>query len=118
MWWFLAREVLRLRGTISRDIPWDVMPDLFFYREPEEVCSWLSTVSHYYMGNWACCLQVEKDEQLKIEAEGQTGDQWTSVGATGEPLADSTVAGGEVSSGWSFGISVKLLSFLQCVAVG
>jgi len=36
MWWFLAREVLRLRGSISRDIPWEVMPDLFFYRDPEE----------------------------------------------------------------------------------
>jgi len=37
MWWFLAREVLRLRGSISRDLPWEVMPDLFFYRDPEEV---------------------------------------------------------------------------------
>merc|ERR1711935_778738 len=36
MWWFLAREVLRLRGSISRELPWDVMPDLFFYRDPEE----------------------------------------------------------------------------------
>jgi len=36
MWWFLAREVLRLRGSISRDIAWEVMPDLFFYRDPEE----------------------------------------------------------------------------------
>ena len=36
MWWMLAREVLRLRGSIGRDTQWDVMPDLFFYRDPEE----------------------------------------------------------------------------------
>jgi hypothetical protein len=37
MWWLLSREVLRLRGTILRDTKWDVVVDLFFYRDPEEV---------------------------------------------------------------------------------
>jgi len=51
MWWFLAREVLRLRGSISRDMPWEVMPDLFFYRDPEE---------------------VEKEEREKAEAAAES----------------------------------------------
>jgi small subunit ribosomal protein SAe len=36
LYWMLAREVLRMRGTIDRDT-WDVPVDLFFYREPEEL---------------------------------------------------------------------------------
>lgn len=36
MLWLLSREVLRLRGTISRSVEWPVVVDLFFYRDPEE----------------------------------------------------------------------------------
>jgi len=54
MWYLLAREVLRLRGTISREVPWDVMVDLYFYRDPEE---------------------VEKEEQAAQEAKQAPQDQ-------------------------------------------
>lgn len=37
MYWLLAREVLRLRGTILRSVQWEVKVDLFFYRDPEQV---------------------------------------------------------------------------------
>jgi len=36
MYWLLAREVNRMRGTISRNEPWGTMVDLFMYRDPEE----------------------------------------------------------------------------------
>ncbi len=36
IWWMLAREVLRLRGTLAnRETEWDTMVDLYFYRDPE-----------------------------------------------------------------------------------
>eukprot|EP01018_Ginkgo_biloba_P031416 Gb_10091 [translate_table: standard] len=36
LFWMLARMVLQMRGTILPGHSWDVMVDLFFYREPEE----------------------------------------------------------------------------------
>jgi small subunit ribosomal protein SAe len=36
LFWMLARMVLQMRGTIAPGRKWDVMVDLFFYREPEE----------------------------------------------------------------------------------
>jgi len=36
MWWLLCREVLRMKNTIQRSQPWDVMVDLFLYRDPEQ----------------------------------------------------------------------------------
>jgi len=74
MWYLLAREVLRLRGTISREVPWDVMVDLFFYRDPEE---------------------AEKEEQAATEAKApkeehtaQGGENWTAEGAATEEVVD------------------------------
>lgn len=36
VWWMLLREVLHLRGTLaSHRTEWDVMTDLYFYRDLE-----------------------------------------------------------------------------------
>lgn len=36
LWWLLAREVLRLRGVLERTVEWNVMVDMFIYRNPED----------------------------------------------------------------------------------
>jgi len=36
MYWMLCREVLRLQDRIPREKEWDVMVDMFIYRDPEE----------------------------------------------------------------------------------
>lgn len=67
IWWMLAREVLRLRGTLAnRDVEWGVMVDLYFYRDSEE---------------------TEKDtetEQKTLEAANNTVTQFASVQVTSE----------------------------------
>ena len=37
IYWLLAREVLKMRGTIPADQPWEEPVDLFFFRDAEEM---------------------------------------------------------------------------------
>lgn len=36
MWWMLTREVMRMRGTVPREVPWETKVDMFIYRDPDE----------------------------------------------------------------------------------
>lgn len=69
IWWMLAREVLRLRGTISRKLPWetDVMPDLFFYRDPEE-----------QEKEEAAKAEAAKAEAEAAKVEAQAAETWVA----------------------------------------
>jgi len=73
MWWLLAREVLYLKGKIPRGAPWDVMVDLFFYRDPQE------------------------EEKTEETAEGQPFQQegQTSWGPTGQSTWDDSTGGAD-----------------------
>ena len=90
MWWLLAREVLRLRGTIPRNQEWDVMCDLYFYRDPEEIekdeQQVSVTSSHREASILYNCLQLAAKE---VEEIPQT--EWTSEAGPTD-WADATAA--------------------------
>jgi small subunit ribosomal protein SAe len=72
MWWILAREVLRMRGTIPRSQPWNVMVDLFMYREPEEAEK-----------------QAEKKEESAAEDTAEVPDTFDNQADLQKPLETS-----------------------------
>lgn len=80
MWWMLAREVLYLRGIISRKTPWDVMPDLYFFREPED---------------------IEKEEQAAAAAAVKPEETYPSDWNTTTPMAPALEAPAQVSADWT-----------------
>jgi small subunit ribosomal protein SAe len=80
LYWLLAREVLRMRGTINRNT-WDVPVDLFFYRDPEE---------------------LEKMEDVAFEATGMSNwNKDIAQTAAAEPAFEAAPA--PVDGGWESG---------------
>lgn len=73
VYWLLARAVLRLRGTLDYETPWDVMVDMFFYRDPEETEKDLAAAQ-------------EGKEEAGDWAEGAAPD-WGVEGAAAEGVA-------------------------------
>ncbi|KAG9389547.1 Ribosomal protein S2 [Carpediemonas membranifera] len=73
IYWLLAREVLRIRGTISRDEAWEVMPDMFIYRSPEEIEQQDEEGAEKEQTTW--------DEAEINEAEPAAADDWNTEGA-------------------------------------
>ncbi|MEJ1288487.1 hypothetical protein NN561_019518 [Cricetulus griseus] len=77
----LVLEVFLMRGSISRDHPWEVKPDLYFYRDPEE---------------------IEKEKQAASEkavSKEEFQGEWTA------PVPEFTAAQPQVAD-WSEGVQV------------
>merc|ERR1712078_461459 len=62
LYWILAREVLYLRGVMSRTSEWDIMIDSSFWRDPEE---------------------LERQEEMDQGFAAPIADQWTAKDTCG-----------------------------------
>lgn len=87
VWWLLAREVLRLRGIIpDRTTEWSVMPDLYFYRDPEEIEQ--NALEESQKGE---DVETAETEAAEPEWTGETEEvDWADSGAT--PAAEDAAA--------------------------
>jgi len=98
MWWLLAREVLYLRNTpsLTRGNPWDVMVDLFLYRDPEEVTEQEKEGQPAEGADWTGATTTAEGgwgETQDWAASGTGGEWGTTEGATTGGW-DSTVVSG------------------------
>uniref|UniRef100_A0A7I4YHZ9 Small ribosomal subunit protein uS2 n=2 Tax=Haemonchus contortus TaxID=6289 RepID=A0A7I4YHZ9_HAECO len=99
MWWLLAREILILRGKISRQTGFvlddkEIMPDLYFYRDPQESEKQEAT---------EIMPEVKPDYEVPSEAVDFTAQpeikDWASETATWNPGSKPGDAAGEWGAG-------------------
>ncbi|KAJ2780338.1 structural constituent of ribosome [Coemansia javaensis] len=99
--WLLAREVLRIRGTLPRSEPWNVMVDMFFYRSPEDAEKELEAQADKQAEGEAWEGAANAGESAAAPSAGNwdaTEGDWAAEGAA--PAAD-WAAEGAANSGWS-----------------
>jgi len=89
LWWLLGREVLRMRNTVNRKVPWDVSVDLFIFREPEEVEAQEREKKAHQAIAQAAAAQPEALAAVpaSFENEAPPSGEW---GAEGEAPAEPT----------------------------
>eukprot|EP00003_Mantamonas_plastica_P004191 TRINITY_DN1330_c0_g2_i1.p2 TRINITY_DN1330_c0_g2~~TRINITY_DN1330_c0_g2_i1.p2 ORF type:complete len:286 (-),score=102.24 TRINITY_DN1330_c0_g2_i1:135-992(-) len=98
VYWLLAREVLRLRGTINREEEWEVMVDMFFYRDLDEIEEEENATAEAEASNEEVVAE-EATEEFDAEAdnwdgEGQANTDWSASGGNTENWSEAGKEGG------------------------
>lgn len=92
VWWFIAREVLRLKGKLSRSEEWDVMPDLFFYRDTKQIKEQEETEKKAAETTAVDDNQGNGDYEQEQEPEAEFNQQdmdWNGTGNNNTPAAQT-----------------------------
>jgi len=104
-WWMLAREVLRLKGEISRTSEWEIPFDMFLYRDIEEQekldqekSEQRSYPDQYAANLWEGPTDQEGD-QYKEPEETRDEGEWVND----ENLPDTVGEPGGSQPGWDEG---------------
>ncbi|CAP35523.1 Protein CBR-RPS-0 [Caenorhabditis briggsae] len=105
MWWMLAREILILRGKISRQTGFvldgkEIMPDLYFYRDPTETEK-EETGAHAEVAE---TQEFQQQPDIDFTAQGGKVEDWAAETATwtneGKTAADEWATGAQTQSNW------------------
>ncbi|KAK4370780.1 hypothetical protein RND71_010255 [Anisodus tanguticus] len=97
LFWLLARMVLQMRGAITQGHKWDVMVDLFFYREPEEAKEQEEEVPTLDYADYSAGAAFGGDWSSSQIPEAQ----WTADAvAAPVPVAAGGWAGDGADGGW------------------
>lgn len=91
--WLLAREVKMLRGDLPREEPWEVMVDLFMYRDLE---------AKKAAGEDEAAIEAEEAEEAEEEQEDAAVTK-TMANFEGEGAADEEEEGEEEGETWGKG---------------
>jgi len=97
IWWMLAREVLRLKGEIPRTSEWEILVDMFLYREPEEQEKLEQRTN--YSDQYASNLWEGHTDQ-EVEYNKETEEHRDEVEWVDENLPDTVGEPGGTTTGW------------------
>jgi len=99
MYWLLTREVLRIKGQLDRKDKWDVMPDLYFFRDVDEKAKAKATAAAAATtvgapgeapkagGEWPTTSETAPEAWPEHTVEGE---EWGAEGATAAATAPQT----------------------------